>query len=118
MVVAMHSKLDVLRSAVGQRIRSARRSRDISQEDLAATVGRSTAALSNIERGASLPPLDTLFQIAEALDVPISAFFANIDTSASPKRVELDAEMAMQLRALRDDQMATALRVVKALREP
>ena len=113
----MESRLDTFRAVIGKRIRAARRSQDISQEALAEAVGRSTAALSNIERGASLPPLDTLLQIAEALEVPIATFFDPATAGASPKRVELDAEMSTLLRSLNDRQTATALRVVKALRE-
>ena len=111
----MGNSLDALKTAVGYRVRSERRRKDISQEDLAARIGRTTAALSNIERGRSLPPLDTLLLIAEELSVPISAFFVDLDASAGNKRLDLQAELHAQLGGLSDDKLATALRLVKAL---
>ena len=42
---------------------------------LARTSGLSTNALSMIERGRTSPSVSTLYKLADALEVPITAFF-------------------------------------------
>jgi len=49
--------------------------RDKSMRSLARTSGLSTNALSMIERGRTSPSVSTLYKLAEALEVPITAFF-------------------------------------------
>lgn len=112
---AMETPLETLKIAVGSRVRSFRRAADISQEDLAAKIKRSTAALSNIERGQSLPPLDTLLTIADALNVPMYEFFSDFQLAKTQKRAELDAELRVLISEFSEEQASTAARVLKAL---
>jgi len=60
---------------VGSRLRQLRQERGKSMRALARDSGLSTNALSMIERGRTSPSVSTLYKIAEALDVPITAFF-------------------------------------------
>jgi transcriptional regulator with XRE-family HTH domain len=60
---------------VGERLRELRQERDMSMRALAKSSGLSTNALSMIERGRTSPSVSTLYKIAEALGVPITAFF-------------------------------------------
>lgn len=60
---------------VGGRLRELRSERDMSMRALARASGLSTNALSMIERGKTSPSVSTLYKIAEALNVPITAFF-------------------------------------------
>ena len=58
---------DALYAAVGVRVREARRSQKMSQEDLANRVGLTRTSITNVEAGRQKLPLHTLFAIAEAL---------------------------------------------------
>lgn len=60
---------------VGERLRSLRAERVISMRTLAKMSGLSANALSMIERGMTSPSVSTLNKLANALEVPICAFF-------------------------------------------
>jgi transcriptional regulator with XRE-family HTH domain len=60
---------------VGSRLRELRSERHKSMRALARASGLSTNALSMIERGRTSPSVSTLYKLAEALEVPITAFF-------------------------------------------
>lgn len=66
---------DGLTVDVGARLRELRVARGKSMRALARSSGLSTNALSMIERGRTSPSVSTLYKIAEALEVPITAFF-------------------------------------------
>lgn len=70
--------MDVVRQ-LGQRIRELRvqrRTGRMTQEDLAERAEISVSFLSMIERGERSPHLETLANIAQALEVPMADLFA------------------------------------------
>ncbi|MDQ7910354.1 XRE family transcriptional regulator [Phytohabitans sp. ZYX-F-186] len=69
---------------IGRRVAAFRTERGIRVSDLARHVGVSPSLVSQIERGLSRPSVSTLFAIAEALEVPVDAFFRETDGSPSP----------------------------------
>jgi transcriptional regulator with XRE-family HTH domain len=60
---------------VGGRLRELRQERGMSMRSLARASSLSTNALSMIERAKTSPSVSTLYKLAEALEVPITAFF-------------------------------------------
>lgn len=60
---------------IGRRLAELRRDRGVRVTDLARDVGVSAGLISQIERGRSRPSVSTLFALAQALDVPVDAFF-------------------------------------------
>ncbi|MCF3101406.1 helix-turn-helix transcriptional regulator [Streptomyces roseoverticillatus] len=58
------------RRAVGEHIRATRLHRNWSQEKLAEAAGLDRQAINRIENGIASTRLDSLFRIADALDVP------------------------------------------------
>lgn len=60
---------------VGSRLRDLRTERGMSMRGLARESSLSVNALSMIERGRTSPSVSTLYKIADALGVPITAFF-------------------------------------------
>ncbi len=60
---------------LGSRLRDLRTERNLSLRAVARHSGLSTNALSLIERNLTSPSVSTLYKIAKALDVPITAFF-------------------------------------------
>ncbi len=69
---------------VANRLRQLRTERSKSMRALARASGLSTNALSMIERGRTSPSVSTLYKIADALEVPITAFFRE-----EPQRQEI-----------------------------
>ncbi len=57
---------------LGERVREHRRSRGLTQEDLAQSLDLSVAYVSLIERGGRNPPYTTVVAIARALGIPAS----------------------------------------------
>ena len=66
---------EVVTIDVGSRLRQMRTERGMSMRALARMSGLSTNALSMIERGRTSPSVSTLYKVAGALEVPITAFF-------------------------------------------
>lgn len=60
---------------IGRRLAAHRAARGLRVSDLARTVGVSPSLISQIERGQSRPSVSTLFALAEALGLPVDAFF-------------------------------------------
>lgn len=60
---------------IGRRLAAYRAARGVRVSDLARSVGVSPSLISQIERGQSRPSVSTLFAMAEALDLPVDAFF-------------------------------------------
>jgi transcriptional regulator with XRE-family HTH domain len=64
---------------IGTTIRAHRLQKGLSQGDIEKKTGLLRCYLSRVENGHTVPSLDTLAKIAEALDMPIAQFF-NEDT--------------------------------------
>ena len=64
---------------VGQVIQSYRLRKGMSQEILSGLAGLDRTHYSKIERGLRSPTLDTLFKIAQALDIPPSDIVRQIE---------------------------------------
>ena len=61
--------------AIGERVKSARKNKGITQEKLADMVGVSTTYIGFIEQGQRLPSIKTSDKIARALGVKLSELF-------------------------------------------
>lgn len=113
----VHSQLEALRTTIGRRVQSARKATGITQHDLAERIGRSVEAVSNIERGASLPPLDTLSAICIALEVDLTDLVATDEKTTSGKRAGIEMDMLLLLRDMNTREAETALEVVRTLHQ-
>jgi len=61
---------------IGTTIRGHRLQKGLSQGDIEKKTGLLRCYLSRVENGHTVPSLDTLSKIAQALDLPIAQFFA------------------------------------------
>jgi transcriptional regulator with XRE-family HTH domain len=102
---------------LARQIRSERRRHGLTQEELGARIGRTAEAISNIERGKSLPSLETLVALSEALELSLRSLIpeGGFDSTVSQNRLTLEAEALSVLRGLSDSQMHVALAQLKAL---
>jgi transcriptional regulator with XRE-family HTH domain len=62
---------------IGTTIRAFRLQKGLSQGDIEKKTGLLRCYLSRVENGHTVPSLDTLSKIAQALDLPIAQFFAD-----------------------------------------
>lgn len=103
-----------IRNRVALRIRTIRKARGLTQEDLAEMIERSVDAVSNIERGVSLAGYDTLERLAEGLGVPVAEFFTEPE-SGRAKRTETMERLVDAARTLDDESLAKAATIVEVL---
>ena len=92
----------------GIRVRAARERAGLTQEELAARVGRHVDTISLIERGRTLPALKSAYTLAEVLEVPIAALMPELEDTRSPKRQQLEVEMTEIIRSLPDNMLELA----------
>ena len=69
------------REAFGDVVRERRLAAGLSQEALAERCGVDRKSISRMETGAFSPRLDSVFNVAEALDIPVSELFEVIRPS-------------------------------------
>ncbi len=67
---------------VGQKIRQIRKSRHLTQADLASRIGVTQSDLSRMENGEYKVGLDTLFKILQVFEVSMSNFFEEPEVAA------------------------------------
>ncbi len=79
-------------SSIGERVRSWRHRRRLSQTELGRRVGVSQATVSNVEGNRVALDLDTAWRLADALDVPTLVLLLGRELGSSPN-AELDAEL-------------------------
>jgi len=96
-----------LRDRLGKALREARLGRQLTQNQLAELVETDPETISRFERGATLPSLTRLLDLAEALDVTVAALLGG----ASP-RVQDEWQMlqqSVQGLSARDRELAVAI---------
>ena len=99
---------------LGARIKELRKSRGLSQEELAEKIGVEPQHMSRLEIGKSYPSLDRLEKIAIALDVPLKDFFEFMHLEDADDRLESIQEMT---KGLGEEQQRFVYRMLKALKE-
>ncbi len=79
---------------IGRRMSVLREQKHLSQQDVAARVGLTTEEIAQIEADTTVPSLDTLEAIAQALEASLPHLFLNGDTPATtphlPNRLTAD----------------------------
>lgn len=70
---------------VGRRVRMRRRMLGVSQQALAAALGRTFQQVQKYERGANRISASKLYEIAQTLQTPISFFFEGLEDAGTTK---------------------------------
>lgn len=108
---------DAQKEQIAAAIRAARRSRGLTQEELAERIGRSSASLSNLERAQAVPSVETLLSLADVLEVPVGTFLEPAGSSRKSRtRVRDENEIIELVRALSADKLKIAKAQIEALR--
>ncbi|MEI9409155.1 helix-turn-helix transcriptional regulator [Mesorhizobium salmacidum] len=77
------------RHRLGIRLKHIRKQRGFTQDQLAGQTGRSVDAISNLERGKSLPSFETIERLSQALGVELKTLFDFEEERQSPRRLAL-----------------------------
>ena len=102
----------------GIRLKSHRKARGLSQDELAEAVNRSTEAISKMERGLTFPGVDLLIDIASELDISIDALLGlEHPVEGSKERVELTSEAMRIITSLDGKPLQTAVEQLRALQK-
>lgn len=80
---------------VGQKIRQIRKSRHLTQSDLAGRIGVTQSDLSRMENGEYKVGLDTLFKILQVFEMSMSGFFE--EPAAVPPSAETEESRASEV---------------------
>jgi transcriptional regulator with XRE-family HTH domain len=94
-----------LRDRVAAALRSARRAKKLTQEDLAAQAGCSVETISNAERGVTLPGIELFLELAVVLDMNLSALTEGPRSSRSKARLVMEADAHHLARTLDDERL-------------
>lgn len=107
-----------LKPIIAARLRAARRARKMTQSELAEAVSRTVEAVSNIERGRSLPPIDLLQRAAEVLGVDVVDLIRAPNVSGSlTERASIEAKMRAIIEQLPMSYARVAVQQTSALAE-
>ena len=71
---------------IGERLRTIRESKNLSQGDIEKRTGLIRCYTSRVENGHTVPSIETLAKFAQALDVPLYQIF--YDGEAEPKKIK------------------------------
>jgi DNA-binding XRE family transcriptional regulator len=86
----------ILEHAIGREVRAQRRQSSMTVADLAERTGLSIGMLSKIENGNTSPSLTTLQILANALSLPITAFFRRFEESRVAVHTKADAGVELE----------------------
>jgi len=111
----MLEDIEKLKVSVGERLRVARIASDLSQANLAEKLDRSVETISNIERGVSLAPLDTLQAFCHQLDLNLSDLFDGDTIMQDKKRESIEMNIRLMIRKMSNEQAALSEDLVSAV---
>jgi len=83
--------------AFGLKIKKLRKSKHLAQKTLAASIGKTTETISNIERGVHSPRMSTVFDLASVLEVEVHELFLVRKATLATKEKEAIMEKIFDL---------------------
>lgn len=113
-IITAQGYLYLMRHTLGEKIRSLRKAKKLTLEELAGQVGVSQPFLSGVERGDKNPRLETLEGIAEALNVsPALLQHPDIDIT----RLHEISEIVKELSVLPEEKLDLVLTLLRNLQK-
>ena len=102
---------------IGLRIRTMRKSRDMTQEDLGNALGQSASSITMYETGRREPDFQTLEALADIFNVPLAYLVSDNSSTEYIPRTEESRTLAKGIDQLPKEQREQALSVVRAMFE-
>ena len=107
----MNQDEQLLRTKLGQELRRARQARKLTQNTLAELVQTDPETISRFERGATLPSLVRLLELADALDVSLSSLLV----PASPRAIDEVETLRHAVVALSNSDRKLAMAIIQTI---
>jgi transcriptional regulator with XRE-family HTH domain len=102
---------EALALKLGQTIARLRKARGLTQEELSERLSIDPKSMARIERGAVLPSLQRMFEMGEALGVPVTQLLGE----SSPRDEELADWLGQRLQRLAEEDRSRVLDLVERL---
>ncbi len=112
----MDADTENLKRLVGHRVKLAREKLGMTQEEFSEKLDRSVPAISNLERGVSLPPLDLLLKISALADCDLAEFVALSPNAERPTVTRTALELIGLLERIAPADQDLLLSVARLLR--
>ena len=106
--------MNQLVSALGEAVRSTRKSKNLSQEALAEKIGVCKRTIIDIEKNTGNPKFEILCMLVRELDLPLYQVFYPESTE---KNIEVRNMLMQELNGCSEFEMRVILSVVKSLRD-
>lgn len=106
-----------MNNELGNKIKSWRKQRKLTQEEFAFKIGRSTEAVSMIERGINNPAAETIDAMSKVLGVPKHEFYRTTDNNNQNKRQQIIDKSTGILYNFDDKNLRIALKILEALND-
>jgi transcriptional regulator with XRE-family HTH domain len=104
-----------VRKALGERLRSLRNDRGLSQQRLGQRSGLSGKFIGEVERGEKSISIDSLYHVCAALDVPLHDL-TDMDPARRTRRsLELERLRALLSEPRKPDQIRRAYKILRAM---
>ena len=103
---------------IGGQIRKFRNAKKLTQAGLAEAVGRSVDAISQFERGKTLPSIETLIALSDTLNVTIDQLLGRPSDVKAASAERSDLKSAAEILATLDDKnLKISIKILHALAE-
>lgn len=108
---------DALKRLVGNRIKAARLKAGLTQQELLERMRhRTIESISNVERGSTLPPIDTLLDFSRALQVDPGLLLTGLSGDEPSQHDKIMHEIRLLLAGYDHEELQLAHRLLKAIR--
>jgi transcriptional regulator with XRE-family HTH domain len=82
---------------IGQKVRELREEKNLSQGDMGRRIGLLQCYVSRVERGRTIPNLETLEKFAKALEIPLYRLFTDGESVRIPKLLSTNGESSPKI---------------------
>lgn len=106
---------DAISKVLGERLRTYRRRKNMTQEELAHRASFSTSFISDVERAEKSPTIESLVRITDALGITLEELFANTQARKRTKEAEMVASINTKINNLPPQELQTINDMIKLL---
>lgn len=97
---------------IGERLKSIRESKSMSQGDIEKRTGLLRCYISRVENGHTVPAIETLEKMARAMEVPLYQIFFEPDGDKQPAALDLPQKEAAKLSRKDADMISRLAKIV------
>ena len=96
--------MEEIQKSLGLKVQALRKTKNMTQEDLAEITGVSWRTISNLERGLALPTLKLIYDLSQHFNISIDELLNNrIQTSKTTSRLRLEQEVTESIKTFPDN---------------